>query len=90
MVEVIFPFFMRAAQHLYFVSLVFLLLVVSWGGADTPEGGAVNPVGGSVNPEGGAVKPEGGAVNPEGGAGDNPLYKHPGPQHWFHSFILSL
>jgi len=51
------------------VSLVFLLLVVSWGGADTPEGGAVNPEGRAVGPEGGAgVTPEGGAVNPLGGA----------------------
>ncbi len=40
-VEVIFQFFMWAAKHLYRVSLVFLLLVVGWGGADIPEGGAV-------------------------------------------------
>ncbi len=32
---------MRAAKHLYRVSLVLLLLVVRWGGADIPEGGPV-------------------------------------------------
>jgi hypothetical protein len=40
-VEVIVPFFMRAAKHLYRVSLLFVLLVVRLGGADNPEGGAV-------------------------------------------------
>ncbi len=58
---------MWAAKHLYRVSLVFLLLVVRWGGADISEGGAVNPEGGAVNPEGGAVNPVGGAVNQLGG-----------------------
>jgi hypothetical protein len=32
---------MRAAKHLYRVSLVLLLLVVSWGGADISKGGTV-------------------------------------------------